>query len=57
MATVRRCINEIEAYLLTPMIDAESNWEQEERISLYDLLVLLKAEMDRAGAGIASRMA
>ena len=57
MATIRRMVGEIEAYLNSPMRSASDWWEQEERISLYDLLVLLRAEMDRAGAGIAARTA
>ena len=38
MACIDRMIAEIEAYLATPMRDAESFWEQEERRSLQEIL-------------------
>jgi hypothetical protein len=40
-------IGEIEAYLASPMRDAECGWEKQERSSLHELLAQLKAERDR----------
>jgi hypothetical protein len=45
-----RIIDEIQAYLASPMRDAEDWWEQEERLTLCDLLAQLTAQRDRAGA-------
>ena len=39
-----RMIGEIESYLSSPMRDAEDWWEQEERLTLCDLLAQLKAQ-------------
>jgi hypothetical protein len=43
MEIVGRMIAEIESYLSSPMKDAESFWEIQERRSLGELLTLLKA--------------
>lgn len=48
MASIDRMIAEIEAYLATPMKDAESFWEQEERRSLHELLEQLKQKTSEA---------
>jgi hypothetical protein len=42
MGIVGRMIAEIESYLSSPMRDAESFWEREERRSLCELLTRLK---------------
>ena len=44
MASIDRMIAEIEAYLATPMKDAESFWEQKERCWLHAILEQLKQE-------------
>jgi hypothetical protein len=41
-----RMITEIESYLASPMRDTEDWWEQEERISLCDLLATIRARRD-----------
>jgi len=45
-----RMIGEIESYLSSPMRNAGDWWEQEERLTLCDLLTLLTAQRDMAGA-------
>jgi hypothetical protein len=49
MASIDRMIAEIEAYLATPMKDAESFWEQEERRSLQEILDQLKDRKREGG--------
>jgi hypothetical protein len=44
MASIDRMIAEIESYLAFPMKDTESEWEQEERRSLHEILEQLKQE-------------
>jgi hypothetical protein len=44
MASIDRMIAEIESYLKTPMKDAQSAWEQDERRSLHEILDQLKRE-------------
>jgi hypothetical protein len=45
-----RMIAEIESYLSSPMRNAGDWWEQEERISLCDLLARLAAQSDPLAA-------
>lgn len=49
MASIDRMIAEIEAYLATPMKDAEPFWEQDERRWLQELLEQLKDRTRKAG--------
>jgi hypothetical protein len=49
MASIDRMIAEIEAYLASPMKDAGSFWDQEERRSLHELLEQLKERKNQAG--------
>jgi hypothetical protein len=44
MANIDRMIAEIESYLKTPMNDAQSVWEQDERRSLHEILEQVKRE-------------
>jgi hypothetical protein len=44
MTSIDRMIAEIESYLKTPIKDAQSVWEHDERRSLRDLLEQLKRE-------------
>lgn len=48
MHSIDRMMAEIEAYLASPMKDAESIWEQEERRLLHELLEQLKREKSKA---------
>ena len=41
-ATIERMVREIEAFLATPMHNAESFWENDERLFLVELLAQLK---------------
>jgi len=43
-AAIKRILGEIQRYLSTPMRDAESFWENEERRSLGELVEMLRAE-------------
>lgn len=49
MASIDRMIAEIEVYLATPMRDAGSVWELEERRSLQELLEQLKDRKRKTG--------
>ncbi len=49
MASIDRMIAEIEAYLASPMRDAWSSWEQEERGFLHELLEQLKEKKSKEG--------
>jgi hypothetical protein len=48
MTSIDRMITEIENYLATPMNDAQSVWEQDERRSLHELLEQLKRDKAEA---------
>jgi hypothetical protein len=48
MTNIDRMIAEIESYLKFPMKDATSEWEQEERRFLHQLLTQLKQEKTKA---------
>lgn len=47
---LNRIIGEIESYLASPIRDAQSGCEQDERRFLRELLEQLKAQRDLAGA-------